>query len=69
MNTRPSHARLVALCVLGCFLLSYPLISLFNLPRLVWGIPLLYAYLFSVWLVLIVLSALVVEWRGGRRRP
>jgi hypothetical protein len=39
MNTRPSNARLVALCVLGCFLLSYPLISLFNLPRLVWGIP------------------------------
>jgi hypothetical protein len=69
MNTRPSNARLVALCVLGCFLLSYPLISLFNLPRLVWGIPVLYAYLFFVWLVLIVASALVVEQRGARRSP
>ncbi len=68
MTMRPSNARIVALCVFGYALLSYPLLSLFNVPRLVWGIPLLYVYLFSVWIALIGLSALIVDSRGGRHR-
>ena len=53
--------RLVALFVLGCLLLSYPLLSLFNTGGTLWGIPLLYIYLFGVWAALIVLMGLVVE--------
>ena len=53
--------RLVALFVLGCLLFSFPLLSLFNSGGTVFGIPVLYAYLFGVWVGLIALMILVVE--------
>ena len=55
--------RLVALFILGCLLFSYPLLSLFNTGGTVFGIPLLYAYLFGVWALLIVLTIAVIERR------
>jgi hypothetical protein len=57
--------RLVALFLLGCLLFNFPLLALFNRSAEVLGIPLLYAYIFGVWLVLIVLMALATE----RRKP
>lgn len=56
--------RLVALFVFGCLLFSYPLLALFNTGGTVFGIPMLYAYLFGVWIGLIVLMVLIVERRG-----
>jgi hypothetical protein len=56
--------RLVALFVLGCLLLTYPLLALFNRAASVLGIPLLYAYLFGAWAVLIGLMA----WAARRPR-
>jgi len=53
--------RLVALFALGCLLLTYPLLALFNVGGTLWGVPLLYAYLFGAWAVLIALMALAVE--------
>ena len=53
--------RLVALFVLGCLLFSYPLLSLFNTGGTLWGIPLLYIYLFGAWGALIALMILIVE--------
>ena len=53
--------RLIALACLGGLLLNYPLLSLFNTTRTLWGLPLLYAYLFVVWALLIGLIAVVVE--------
>ncbi len=62
MAHRKLHAqRLIALFVLGCLLFSFPLLSLFNTGGTVWGIPVLYAYLFGVWIGFIALMALVVE--------
>ncbi|MGE5466561.1 MAG: hypothetical protein ACM3Y9_03965 [Ignavibacteria bacterium] len=55
--------RLAALFLLGCVLFNYPLLALFNRSAEVFGIPLLYAFLFGSWLVLIVLMALVTERR------
>ncbi|HYH41098.1 MAG TPA: hypothetical protein VD867_03865 [Burkholderiales bacterium] len=55
--------RLIALFLLGCLLLNYPLISLFAGAARIAGIPLLYAYVFFAWAVLIALMAVVV----GRR--
>jgi hypothetical protein len=55
--------RLVALFFLGCLLLNYPILSLFNVAGRVFGVPLLYAYLFTAWGLLILLMALVVESR------
>jgi hypothetical protein len=52
--------RLVALCVLGCLLLNYPILALFNVSGFVLGIPVLYAYIFTAWAVLIASIALAV---------
>jgi hypothetical protein len=57
--------RLVALFLLGCLLFNFPILALFNRASEVFGIPLLYAYIFGVWLALIVFMALAVE----RRKP
>jgi hypothetical protein len=53
--------RLVALFLLGGLLFNFPLLALFNRAGEVFGIPLLYAYIFGVWLALIVFMALVTE--------
>ena len=53
--------RLVGLFLLGCLLFNYPLLTLFDRPAMVAGVPLLYAYLFGAWLVLIAGAALIVE--------
>jgi hypothetical protein len=63
---RPSikGARLVALFLLGVLLFNFPLLPLVDRPITVLGIPLLYAYVFGVWALLIGLMALVLERRG-----
>ena len=55
--------RLIALFVLGCLLFNYPVLSLFNVAGAVFGVPVLYAYLFVAWALLIVLMALAAETR------
>ena len=63
---RPSvkGQRLVALFLLGCLLFNYPLLNLVSNGGEVFGIPLLYVYVFGVWAALIGLMALVVQSRG-----
>ena len=56
--------RLVALFLLGCLLLNFPLVSLFAGPAHVLGVPLLYLYVFFAWALLIALMALVIERRS-----
>ncbi len=55
--------RLVALFLLGCLLFNYPLLSLFASDLRIWGIPLVYVYLFLAWAVLIGAMALIIERR------
>ena len=55
--------QLVGLFLLGCLLFNYPLITLFDRPVLVLGVPLLYAYLFGAWALIIALVAAIVERR------
>ncbi len=55
--------RLIALFVFGCLLFNYPVLSLFNVAVTAVGVPLLYAYLFAAWALLIVLMALAAESR------
>jgi hypothetical protein len=61
MHRTLTGQRLAALCLLGWLLFNYPLLTLFNGAGTWLGIPLLYAYLFAVWLLFIGLLALVVE--------
>lgn len=55
------NKRLVSLCLLGYALLNFPLLSLFDVSRLVWGIPLLYGYIFVVWALLILLVGIAAD--------
>lgn len=48
--------RLVAFFLCALLLFNYPLLSLFNHNHLLFGIPLLYLYFFSAWLVVILLT-------------
>lgn len=56
--------RLVAIFLIGILLVNYPLLSLFSVEGLFWGIPVLYLYLFTCWVLLIAVMALLIE---GRR--
>jgi len=54
-------ARLVSLFLLALLLFNYPLLGVFNAPGSVFGIPVLYAYLFAAWSAVIALAALAVR--------
>jgi hypothetical protein len=58
-----SGERLAAAFVLGWVLLNYPVLSLFARSGDIAGIPLLYAWVFGTWILVIVIMALVIELR------
>ena len=58
--------RLVALFALGWVLFNFPFLALFNQPSAIFSIPLLYAYLFGVWAMLVLIAAFIV--RRSRRK-
>ena len=53
--------RLIALFIFGCLLFNYPVLSLFNVAAEAFGVPVLYAYIFAAWAVLVAMMAYVVE--------
>ncbi len=55
--------RLFVLFLGGCLIFNYPLLALFSREQMIRGIPLLYVVIFSAWLALIGLIAVVIEWR------
>jgi peptidoglycan/LPS O-acetylase OafA/YrhL len=59
--------RLVAIFLLGWLLFNYPLLALFNDAATLFGIPLMYVYLFAAWALLIGLMAFVVEQKSRRK--
>ena len=56
--------RFMALSMLGMLLFNYPILTLFNVPGALLGVPVLYAYLFIAWAALIALMAFLAE-SGG----
>jgi hypothetical protein len=64
VNHGRTSERLIALAFLGFLLFSYPLLSLFSTEGTVLGIPVLYAYLFVSWALVIALTALTVRRSG-----
>lgn len=62
-RSRLTGQRLVATFLLGCILLNYPLLFLFNRKTDLFGLPLLYVYIFLAWAGLIALMAWIVERR------
>jgi hypothetical protein len=63
-NFETKGPRFVALCMLGLLLFNYPILMLFNVPGEVFGVPVLYTYLFIAWAGLIALMAYVAEADG-----
>lgn len=63
----PYKAYVIVLFVIGILALNYPLLSLYDHVLLLWGVPLLYLYLFMAWLGIIGLTALVME-RTSKQR-
>lgn len=60
-DDRSVAQRLLAVFLLGVLAFGYPLLAIFNVAASIGGIPVLYAYMFAAWLVLIVLVALIVR--------
>lgn len=58
------NKRLVSLFLLGAVFFNYPLLSLFNHKSYMLGFPILYFYIFSLWLLMIVLM-IVITTRGN----
>ncbi len=58
--------RLVGLFIIGLVLFNYPILSLFNLKINLFGIPLVYLYLYFTWILLI---GLIIFITGFRIRP
>ena len=52
-------AKLIAVTALAAAGFTYPLLSLFDQPVQVFGVPLVWAYLFVVWALLIVAVAVL----------
>jgi len=55
------NERLVVLPLVGVIALNYPLLSLFSRAKLFCGVPVLYLYLFAVWLLFILGVAVLLE--------
>ncbi len=55
LNSRSITGRYVGLFLVGGFLFSYPVLTVFNLNFQLFGIPLFFFYIFFAWSVLIVL--------------
>ena len=60
------NKRLVALFLLGWVMFNFPVLSLFDLDRMIFGIPLLYAFIFGAWALLIVFVALITGVRARK---
>ncbi|MDD2666983.1 MAG: hypothetical protein PHI25_00325 [Zoogloea sp.] len=61
MKATLTGQRLVALFLLGWVLVNYPILSVFDVPRAWFGIPVLYLYVFGVWAAAIALMAWIIE--------
>ena len=60
---RSKGQQLMVLFLLGCLLFNYPVLLLFSQDGLVWGIPVLYVFVFLSWAALVGLMALIIEAR------
>lgn len=57
----PQRAHLVALGALGGVLFGYPLLAVFDVPAMVLGVPVLWAYLFVAWAALVTAVAVAMR--------
>lgn len=61
MDDRLRNARLLAVAALALLLFNFPFLELFGVPMLVAGVPVLWAYLFAVWALVLVLVGWILR--------
>ena len=61
MSDSQRNARMVAVAALAGLLLNYPVLALFDVDANVLGVPVLWAYLFTAWAVVIAVVAWVTR--------
>jgi hypothetical protein len=61
MSERSRTPRLLAAAVLALLLFNYPFLAVFDVDVRVLGIPLLWAYLFTAWALVVALMAWLVR--------
>lgn len=55
--------KLLGVFALFVLLFNYPLLTIFQREGLVWGMPRIYVSLFSLWLLMIIVLAWLIERR------
>jgi hypothetical protein len=65
MRTNLARQRLVAVFLAAVLLFNYPVLSLFDRPAAILGVPLLYIYIFAIWAAVIAAITWIVERRTG----
>jgi hypothetical protein len=65
MKQKLESQRLMALFALGCLLLNFPLMLLWDRSQTVWGLPLFPLALFVIWALLIAALAWCMEQGAG----
>jgi len=50
------------------FIFNYPILSIFNIPKKIGSLPLVYVYIFIIWCIAIACIAFVFE-RHHKHRP
>jgi hypothetical protein len=63
-NFETKGQHFIALCMFGMLLFNYPILALFNVPSTLFGVPVLYAYVFIAWGALIASMAYLAESSG-----
>lgn len=46
---------------LGLILLNYPVLGIYNIPETWFGIPVLYLFVFAIWLGIILVTYLIIR--------
>lgn len=61
--------RSTGFLIVAFLFFNYPLISIANQPKLFLGIPVLYLYLFILWITIIVISSLIINRNSSNDIP
>jgi hypothetical protein len=61
VKSRIRGQRLIAAFLFGCLVFNYPILALFNRAGTVYGIPVLFVYIFAIWLLLIAVMMFIIE--------
>ncbi len=60
-ESKRQNERLIVIMIVGVIVLNYPLLSLFSRVKLIFGVPVLSLYLFTVWFIFIGCVAVILE--------